>query len=358
VTDVVVYGATGATGSRFAEIAVAHGMRPIVAGRNREALKRIAGPLGLELRVGTLDPAELDVVCRGASVVLSCVAPYTTTGVPVLEAALRQGAHYLDCTGEPRYVKRLIDRYDSAARQAGSAIIPSAGLGLCANIVAQTAADGVPIVGRMIVDYRIRRMRPSWGTISSTVRILAGGAAVIDRGAVTFRASGGRVRRVAGGIGVRFPLTDTLTFSRLWPEASIESYLRTPAAPLIAPLMMLTSLAGRSELMTRNVERLARHRQAPDAKPSRGEFVVTVTAEGAGRRAVATAHVPDVYELTSQAAFELTRALVEHGVAPGFRASGEVVGNPQGVATRIGVTLDAPPTASRIAAPAPERARA
>lgn len=339
MTDLVVYGANGATGSRFAEIAAAHGVRPILAGRNRAALERIAGPLGLDVRVGTLDPGQLDAVCRGARVVLSCMAPYTTSGIPVVEAALRAGAHYVDCTGEPRYVKRLIDEYDAPARDAGVGIIPAAGLGLAANLVARSAAARVPCVERLTVDYRIRRMRPSWGTINSTVRILGGGTATLDRGVVRFSSAGTRIGRLAGGIGFLFPLTDTLTFSRLWPAASIESYLRTPAAPVLAPVTVLTGLAARSATVAGTVERIARRRQVPNAKPPRGEFVITVTAEGARTRAIAVGTLADVYELTSQAAFELTRTLLEHDVAPGFRSSGEVVGEPVDVAARIGVTL-------------------
>src|SRR5262249_35217186 len=104
---VVVYGANGATGARFVELAVGAGLRPIVAGRDRDALERVATPFDLDVRVGTLDAAELDRVCSGASVVVSCVAPYTRRGIPLVEAALRQGAHHVDFTGEGRYVKRL-----------------------------------------------------------------------------------------------------------------------------------------------------------------------------------------------------------------------------------------------------------
>jgi Saccharopine dehydrogenase NADP binding domain len=338
VSDVVVYGATGATGSRFAEIAVGAGVRPVLAGRNRSALRAIADPLGLEVRVGSLDSdAELDAVCGGARVLLSCVAPYTTIGVPLVEAAIRSGAHYLDCSGEPRYVKRLIDQYDARARAAAVALVPSAGLGLCSNLVARAAVAGIERPERLTIDYRVRRMRPSWGTTRSTVALLAGGAAVVDGGRVRFVAPGGRVRRLAGGgTGFLFPLTDTLTCSRLWPEATIESYLRHPAAPVLAPIVRLIAAAGCGGTVARAVERLAPRRGSAEA---RGQFTITVTAEADGRPTTAVGDVADVYEVTSQAAFELARTLLEHGAEPGFRASGEVVGDPHETAARTGVHL-------------------
>lgn len=356
--EVVVYGANGATGSRFAEIAVAAGIRPVLGGRDRSALERIAGPLGLDVRVGALDAAELDAVCRDAGIVVSCVAPYATLGIPVLEAALRCGAHYIDFTGEPRYVKRLADEYDEQARRVGSALIPSAGVGLCTNLVARAAVDGVPNVERLTVDWRIHGYRPSWGSMTSAVRVLAGRVAVVDRGDVRFRAPGGRIRRLDGGWGVLFPMTDPLTLSRLWPEVSIDSYLRTPAAVLVAPSLAAVALAARSNTFAKQVERFARTRRAPDAKPAKGQFAVTVTAEGGGRRASATAQMADVYELTSQAALELTRTLIERGAPGGLRAIGELVGDAHEVAGRIGVTLSVPPVWPRTARPNPDGALA
>ena len=341
MTEIVIYGANGATGSRFAEIAVQHGMRPVLAGRNRQALAAVAAPLGLEVRVATLDPDELDDVFADAEVVVSCVAPYTTNGIPVLEAAIRRRAHHLDCSGEPRYVLKLIEHYDALARNAGSAIIPSAGLGACANLVARTAACELDTVERITIDYWIRRMRPSWGTASSTVRLLAGGAAVLDRGMVRIRAAGSRVRKLENGSGVLFPLTDTLTCSRLWPTASIESYLRMPAAVAgaAAPVLALAGLAGRSRLVTDAIESAAQARRAAAAGTARGEFELTVTATGQGRTATAIGRVADVYEITSQSAFELARTVLEHRPAPGFRASGEIAGEPEEVAGRIGLQL-------------------
>jgi short subunit dehydrogenase-like uncharacterized protein len=343
VTDqVVIYGANGATGLRLVEIAVAAGIRPIVAGRRREALDAVARPHGLEVRVGGLADRELDGVVAGAAVVVSCVAPYTTRGKPLVDAALRHGAHYVDCTGEPRYVQGLIAR-DSEAVAARSAIIPAAGIGLVANVVARAAVEGLKRVETLTVDYRIQRMRPSWGTACSTVHLLAGGAAVVRGGKVSFVTPGRRVRRLArGNTGALFPLTDTLTLSRQWPTADVESFIQSRVAPAFAGGLAVGALLARVRGVPGLVDRAARRFRDADAAPPKGRFVVTVTAEGAGRRQTAVAHVDDIYEITSQAAFELTRTLLTDGCEPGFRSSGQVIGAPAEVAARIGIRLDAP----------------
>jgi hypothetical protein len=338
---VVVYGANGATGARFVELAVGAGLRPIVAGRDRDGLERVAAPFGLEVRVGTLDDAELDGVCAGASVVVSCVAPYTKRGLPVVEAALRHGAHHIDFTGEGRYVKRLIDEYDSAARAAGIVIVPAAGIGLCANLVARTAARQIDPVELLTVDYHVRAMRPSWGTATSTAELLAGGAAVAEGGRIDF-VTPGRVARLPGGMGMRFPLTDVLTLQRQWPSARIDSYIRSRAAPVIGPAAAVSSLILRSESARNGLERAAKAIARPNGRKPKGNFTVTVTAEGGAKRFTAVGRVADIYEETSQAGLELTRTLLEDGGAPGFRASGEIAGEPAEVAARIGIDLQTP----------------
>src|SRR5581483_6487357 len=151
---IVVYGANGTTGALIVRLATAAGHDVIAAGRRRDAVQAAAGVAG-EIRVGTLDPGDLDRVCAGAGAVISCVAPYTLHGRPLVEAALRNGAHYVDCTGEPRYVASLIADFDGAARRAGVAVVPAAGIGLCTNAVARAAVAQLGTPHALTVDYRV-----------------------------------------------------------------------------------------------------------------------------------------------------------------------------------------------------------
>jgi short subunit dehydrogenase-like uncharacterized protein len=58
MTDWMIYGANGYTGRLAAEEAVRRGMRPVLAGRNAEAVKQLAVELGLECRIFGLDHAD------------------------------------------------------------------------------------------------------------------------------------------------------------------------------------------------------------------------------------------------------------------------------------------------------------
>ena len=50
----ILYGATGITGQLITQTAVRRGHRPILAGRNAEALRRLAEPDGLTWRTADL----------------------------------------------------------------------------------------------------------------------------------------------------------------------------------------------------------------------------------------------------------------------------------------------------------------
>jgi saccharopine dehydrogenase (NAD+, L-lysine-forming) len=329
----LIYGATGATGRRLAELAIAAGIRPIVAGRRGAEIGRIGDELGCDSRTASLE--DVGTIFEDVAVVASCIGPYTHVGQPVLDAAVHHDVNYLDLTGEARFVERMLAEYDGPAREAGVTLVPSAGLGLTSGIAARAAVEALPgPVEKITIGYRPRGMRPSTGTLQSTVELIAGGAAVARNGEVRFVPPGRGMARTAEGLGALFPLTDPLTMHQVWPDADITGYFVSRAAPLMAPALIATWLTGRTAIgPLRGVERLLRGHRRPG-----GGFRVAVTACGAGQRRTATVDMDDIYELTSQAALEVARTLLG-GAKPGVQASGSVVDDPEEVAERIGVRL-------------------
>jgi short subunit dehydrogenase-like uncharacterized protein len=107
----LIYGANGFVGSETARLAVRSGYKPILAGRNREALKGLANELGMEYRVfGLDDPQRLEKELSDVPLVLHCAGPYIFTSKPMVDACLKTGAHYLDITGEIPVYKEIASR--------------------------------------------------------------------------------------------------------------------------------------------------------------------------------------------------------------------------------------------------------
>ncbi|CDO90351.1 NAD(P)H-binding protein [Mycobacterium triplex] len=331
-----VYGATGATGRRVIQLASAAGIPVIAVGRNRAAL---AG-LGVEYRVASLAPAELDAAFAGAGVVVSCAGPYTQYGPPVLDAALRAGGCYVDCAGEPRWVQRIIDEFESRAIQTGVAIVPSLGLGVATDIAAGAAAElvgGPDKVRRLRCAVKIVGMRPSPATVRSTVELVAGGAPIVHSGRVRWELAGSRVHRFASGRGALFSTPDALVLARAYPEAHIECHVQPVAmGPALAVGGLVWRIPG-SLAVTRAL--LSRPGHAA-SHAGGGRSLVTAEAEGTSGRYTVTGAVDDVYDITGRGAFAVAQALLTGpGKRTGLRNAGQFLPPPQRAADDLGVRL-------------------
>ena len=123
----MIYGANGYTGRLIARLAVERGLHPVLAGRSREVIEVLAGELGLEHRVFSLDdPANIRAGIDSMNAVLHAAGPYSATARPMAEACLEVGAHYLDITGEIA-VFELLHGYDERAKKAGIVLLPGVG---------------------------------------------------------------------------------------------------------------------------------------------------------------------------------------------------------------------------------------
>jgi short subunit dehydrogenase-like uncharacterized protein len=96
----LLYGANGYTGRLIAREAVVRGLRPVLAGRNAEAVGKLARELGLEERIFSLDDAAATRAgLEGVQAVLHCAGPFAHTATPMVDACLERRVHYLDITG-------------------------------------------------------------------------------------------------------------------------------------------------------------------------------------------------------------------------------------------------------------------
>jgi short subunit dehydrogenase-like uncharacterized protein len=135
--DVVVWGATGFTGRLVAEhLATRDGVRWAMAGRNRAKLEatrndvaaRFPNAASVPLLVGdAADAASLEAIASQARAVASTVGPFARYGEPLVAACLKSGTDYCDSTGEPHFIRRIIDAHHEAAAAAGVRIVPTCG---------------------------------------------------------------------------------------------------------------------------------------------------------------------------------------------------------------------------------------
>ena len=124
----MLYGANGYSGQLIAELAVQRGEKPILAGRNANAIYAMADRLGCEARVLDLgNESTLVDSLADIKLVLNCAGPFSETARPLLAACLQSHTHYLDLSGELAVFEHCYHQHERAFRQ-GTLICPGVAL--------------------------------------------------------------------------------------------------------------------------------------------------------------------------------------------------------------------------------------
>lgn len=182
---VMVYGATGHTGRFVVEELLRRGLMPVPAGRSAERLAAVAPRhAALDRRVvGLDDPDLLREAVADVGVVVNCAGPFLDTALPLAQAAVDVGAHYLDITAEQPAVQQLYREVDALARGAGVAVVPAmAFYGGLADLLVSTALDGDSRADEVEVAIGLDRWWPTAGTRATGTRntatrmVIRGGA--------------------------------------------------------------------------------------------------------------------------------------------------------------------------------------
>jgi hypothetical protein len=335
----VVIGATGATGRRVVRLAAEAGLRPVALGRRPDALASVTAGLDAEMRVAALTPHDLDVALADAAVVVGAVGPATHYGPVMLSATLRAGAHWIDFSGEPRWVSMVATQFADRAVEAKAVLLPALGLGVAADLAATRAAEHIGEVRRVTVAYRIVGMKPSVATARSTIEILAGGAPLAGAGDVRFVSAG---HASASLPGVRFPTPDAIVMHSVWPDAHIETVMQVPAPPVAGTVLAGVAAAlGRPAILGAARRGLSAWADRPrdHTHGGGGCASATVLVEGTGGSRTARADVEDVYDVTARSGFLAARALLAGAGAPGLAPWTAVAGSDLATAAEVGVRL-------------------
>lgn len=184
--DLVVYGATSFVGQLVtAHLVRRHGddgpLRWAIAGRSAEKLATVAADLGTGVEHIVADAADADALAAMAArtkVVVSTVGPYALHGSELVAAAVAAGTDHCDLTGEPQWMRRMIDAHHAEAEATGARIVHACGfdsipsdLGVWFTQQRAIEALGEPCEQ---IGMRVTSMRggASGGTLASMVNVL------------------------------------------------------------------------------------------------------------------------------------------------------------------------------------------
>jgi short subunit dehydrogenase-like uncharacterized protein len=161
---VILLGATGYTGRLVAASLVDIGERPVLAGRTASRLSSMADSLGgLDTVVADVTRPESvrEIVAEG-DVLVSTVGPFTLYGDVALDAALGAGAHYLDSTGEPAFIRKVFADAGPVAEDLGITVLTAFGIDwVPGNVAGALAASKAgPAAKKLDIGYLIRLPDP------------------------------------------------------------------------------------------------------------------------------------------------------------------------------------------------------
>ena len=299
---VAVYGASGHTGRFVLAELRRRGQPAIAVGRDAARL-----PAHVPARVAAIDDAgALDAALAGCAVVINCAGPFLDTAGPLVEAALRAGASYLDVTAEQASALAVFERFDAPARAAGLAVIPAAGFyGGLADLLA-TALLGPDAAGHdLTVAVALDRWWPTEGTRKTGERNTAP-RLVVDDGRLAPLALPAAESTWRFGAPHGEQATIALPFSEV---ITISRHLRVRSLHAVLTRASLDEIRDASTPPPTAADALGRSAQ-------RFEMVVEARHGGSARTAVARGR--DIYAVSAPLVVEAAVRLMQ----PGFARAG------------------------------------
>ncbi len=322
----MIYGANGYTGKLIARQARQQGIKPILAGRNKESITAIAEETGFESLIFALeDTSAVDRALEEVSIVLHCAGPFSATAQPMIEACLRNGCHYLDITGEISVFANAYKQSDEA-RRADVVLMPGVGFDVVpTDCLAALLVKALPAATSLILAFESSgHMSP--GTAKTSIEGLAGGGCVRQDGKLKWVPLAWKTREIPFGHGNRLAVTipwgDVFTAYISTGIPDIEVYMAVPPSAILRMKRMrmlkpLISMQWVQNLMKRRVEKSVTGPEVDERQNTQMRLWGEASTAN-GRSVSGTMTTPNGYDVTVTASLGIVEYLLANDVEGGF----------------------------------------
>ena len=326
--DFLLYGANGYTGRLIARLAAEKGLKPLLAGRNADALRETADSTGFDWVAFDLsDTRRLHDALQKCRLVLHAAGPFRHTLDPMIEACLQTGRHYIDINGDIACFER-IRGYDSKAHERGVMLLPGAGFDVIpTDCLAKSLQGKMPEAVSLRIAFGSMGSRLSHGTAMTMLSKLGEGGMVRKGGRIEKRPFGEKGMEVDFGGERHFvmsiPWGDVATAYHTTGIPDIETY--TVVKPGVYRAMKGQWLFN-PILRTEAVRNLLRKRvdsnpAGPDdaMRASAYSVVWAELSDREGNRISASLRGPEVYDITAHGALAIVGRILEGEARPGYQ---------------------------------------
>jgi short subunit dehydrogenase-like uncharacterized protein len=301
----LIYGATGSTGTLLSHRAKAAGLAFDIAGRDADKVAALAQELGVPYHVFAVDEAAgwqralADKAC-----LLNAAGPFSATAAQAMEACLTHRVHYLDITAEVD-IYRLAETKNEAALAAGIMVLSGAGLFVSYDPLALHTARRVPNPVKLRMAFRYTGgFTP--GSVASSANIIAAGLLVRKNGELV---------KLAEAPAQPFDFGDGPQDSLLTPLGGVVLCWKSTGIPNIEEYFHMQPLAASG----------ATANAADEPGAGRNKILAEVTdADGTVVRSLVDS--PPGYLLTVESAIIVAQQVLKGSFKTGFQSPASAYG--------------------------------
>jgi short subunit dehydrogenase-like uncharacterized protein len=330
----LLYGANGYTGELIAREAVKRGMPPVLAGRSREKIGKLAAELGCRSAVFDLDDhTSLVSSLDGVAAVLHCAGPFAHTARSMMQACLATHVHYLDITGEIE-VFELAHSVDEKAHRSGIVLCPGVGFDVVpTDSVAARLKEVLPDATHLALGFD-SASGLSKGTAKTAVESASGGLRVRRDGRIVDLPFASQTRRIDFGNGERMAVgipwgdVSTAYYTTAIPNIDVFTAASPQAIKRMRRVNMLRPLLRRRWLRELVKFGIERRLQPPDQtqRDSNPSFVWGEVRNATGQTRTARLKTANGYSLTVQSSLGILSKLLALPRVSGYATPSELVG--------------------------------
>lgn len=335
-TNWMVYGATGYSGKLIVERAVKAGMRPMLAGRSEDKVSALAKKYDLQYRVFSIGMlSDSDALISQMDLVLNCAGPFSQTAEVMIQACLKQQAHYIDITGEID-VFEYAASLDDAAEKRGVVLCPGVGFDVIpTDCVAAKLKKMMPDATHLTLGFD-SRSGFSPGTAKTSVEALPNGGKLRKDGKIITVPLAAKTRKIDFGDGEKLAMTipwgDVSTAFHNTKIPNIEVYI--PSSPgMVKQLKRLNwvkpllKMGWVQNLLKRRVEKKVKG-PSQSTREKLKTFVWGEVKNATGDKKEYRIQVANGYEVTADGGVLVAQALLSsHEGAKGYQTPSMLLGD-------------------------------
>jgi short subunit dehydrogenase-like uncharacterized protein len=308
----LIYGATGYTGTMICHEAARRGLDFEIAGRSEDKLALLAGELQVPYHVFPVnDSAGWEAALAGKTTLLNIAGPFSETAEMAMEACIRFKVHYIDITAEVD-IYRLAETKDEVAKAAGVMLLSGAGLFATYDPLVLHTAKRVkdPVKLRAAFKYS-GGFTP--GSIASSANIINAGILVRKNG---------KIEKLTEAPAAAFDFGNGPEDCFPTPLGGVVLCYRSTRIPDIEEYFQMALPTNTSDLKTVKIQN---GEMSAGVVESPSMIVAEITGAD-GKIVRSMVEMPAGYMPTVTSAIEVVSRVLKGGYKAGFQSPGSVYG--------------------------------